>query len=127
MKTIIATLSVLFLLLTSCVHHQVIVQNKAEFAHCKAGCDHRAAACQKVCRNNCAQCRAYTHQTAAGNYRHYVHEQSVKGNLIARELQSYRDPLQCRKITCSCSADHQVCMQSCGGVIHKHLQVAPVC
>jgi hypothetical protein len=42
-------------------------------------------------------------------------------------LNSYRDPLQCRKVTCNCHADYQVCIQSCSGVIHKQLRVASAC
>jgi hypothetical protein len=35
---------------------------------------------------------------------------------VSRDLNSYRDPLQCRKVTCDCLADNNVCKASCRGL-----------
>ncbi|KTD61667.1 acyltransferase [Legionella spiritensis] len=117
----------LALFLASCVSMTKQPGDKQAFAACRVACQQAAKQCNRVCRNNCPQCTAYANQTAARHYRKYVHEVCVEGGIIARDLKSYRDPLQCRKTTCNCRADYQVCMQSCGGVIHKRLQVSPVC
>lgn len=119
--------TVSIILLTSCIHKLITPQAKDSYASCKASCEQRSRACNKVCRNNCQQCNAYSWQKAKNGYYNYRHEETVNGGFIARELKSYRDPLQCRKTTCDCRGDYQVCMQSCGGVIKKRLQVAPVC
>ena len=121
-----AIMATLFLSLISCSHYNA-VQNNSNMTQCKASCVQRANMCHKVCLNNCQQCSAYAEQSAAKNYLYYQHEQYIEGGVIARDLKSYRDPLQCRKVTCNCSADYNVCIQSCGGIIHKKLQVAPIC
>lgn len=109
-------------LLGSCSYHAT-PQAKA----CTLSCEQRASACNKVCRNNCAQCTAYNFQTAASHFNHYFHESAVNGQIIKRDLNSYFDPLQCRKTTCNCRADYVACVQSCGGVVKKRLQAAAVC
>jgi hypothetical protein len=112
-----------FLLLASCLHRSL----PTNFASCAATCESRLVACTKVCRNNCAQCSAAAGQSAAKNYGHYVHEKVVQGKIVALQLNSFRDPLQCRKITCNCQADYQICMQSCGGAVMKRLAHVPLC
>ncbi|MFC3907712.1 acyltransferase [Legionella dresdenensis] len=119
--------SVCCLQLISCNQPLLVGAARTEFKQCQASCQKKAEACHKTCRNSCALCTIHANRKAAVNYSEYVHERTVKGEVIARQLQSYRDPLQCRKTTCSCPADYQVCMQSCGGVVHKSLMVAPVC
>lgn len=98
-----------------------------DFAACEANCIKKSQICHHSCRNNCAECSAFARQSTARQYAHYEWEQVVKGKIIALELNSFRDPLQCRKVTCDCKADYQICMQSCSGVVQKSLQHAPVC
>ncbi len=121
-----------FLFLTACTHQTLTPQvqcglAKCGFATCQKNCESRVVACNKTCRNNCQQCNAYAKEKTAKSYYRYQHERYVKGEMLALELNSFRDPLQCRKTTCNCRADYQVCMQACGGVIHKRLQVTPAC
>lgn len=115
------------LLMGSCTAYHHPTESKAKVAACRASCKQRFNACQLTCRNSCGQCTAYAAQSSSESYLYYKHEQYVKGGIIARDLKSYRDPLQCRKATCSCVADYYVCSQSCGGVVRSQLQVAPVC
>lgn len=122
-----AVLCCSFLLITSCMFQNYPARGDRNFMVCKASCDKRLNACTKLCRNNCPQCLAAASQSTARTYAHYVHEQYVKGGFIALQLNSFRDPLQCRKTTCNCRADYQICMQSCGGVISKRLQHVPLC
>jgi hypothetical protein len=122
-----AGLAFLLLSLISCAAHHTTTPTKATYSMCKASCDVRARECNKTCRNSCPQCTAYADQSTSESYLYYQHEQYVKGGIIARELKSYRDPLQCRKTTCNCPADYNVCIQACGGVVRKRLQVTPVC
>lgn len=120
-------LSVFFCTLISCAKYPGITYTKAEFAICKASCNKKVSKCNRLCSNNCAQCRSKAFSSTNKSYNMYLHEQRLQGLRVARELNSYRDPLQCRKITCNCPADYQVCMQLCGGVIYKQLRVASVC
>ena len=98
-----------------------------EAAACKMVCQQRMNVCNQVCDNDCRQCGTCSNRAALEHYNRYRHQQLVGGAEIARELQSYRDPLQCRKITCECMADYKICVQACSGVIKKRLQVAPTC
>lgn len=116
-----------FLFLVSCTHQTPDPKLIGSIVSCTASCDRVFHECRKVCRNNCLQCDSAAAQTTAKNYNRYVCEQQVKGKIVALQLNSFRDPLQCRKTTCSCSTDHQVCIQSCGGVIKKSLKYAPLC
>lgn len=102
-------------------------QTKDQVASCLASCAQKGNQCNKVCDLNCQNCRIKSNCTTAKGYNVYRREQSIQGFGVARELNSYRDPLQCRKVTCNCQADYQICMQSCGGVIHKQLRVASAC
>jgi len=121
-------LAAVIILLTACTHHTSTTPAKQDYATCAASCEKRAEQCNSRCRNNCQQCQAYTDQITARHYGKYVSEQYVKGRTIARNLNSYRDPLQCRKVTCNCRADFRICIQeSCGGVVKKQLQAAPYC
>lgn len=102
-------------------------QSRQQFTLCKASCDQRRVVCSKACRNNCTQCATAANNRRTVQYNHYVHEKVVEGKNIALQLNSFRDPLQCRKVTCNCAADYQICLQSCGGVIQKSLKYAPLC
>lgn len=112
-----------FFLLASCLHRPVQINS----ASCVASCESRFVACTKVCRNSCMRCSTAAEQTAARNYGYYEHEKIVQGKIIAVQLNSFRDPLQCRKVTCNCQADYGICMQSCGGAVAKRLEHAPLC
>ena len=116
-----------FLNLVGCVSYQVSVTNANTKSTCKNTCQHRFNTCNQVCHHSCQECNQSSNQSAVHNFDKYKHEQCVQGGIIARDLNSYRDPLQCRKITCDCRADYNVCTQSCNGIIHKSLQIAPVC
>ena len=94
---------------------------------CLSVCTQRFVACRKVCVNNCAACSRFSKKTTILNYAKYVHEEQVKGGYVTRGLKSYRDPLQCRKVTCNCVTDLSVCEQNCTGIIHKKLRTVPYC
>lgn len=115
--------SLILILLVSCAQHQTTPDQII----CEQECAKRFESCCALCVNNCKNCSMCTTQSAAKSYNKYKKRQCIQGEMMARELQSYRDPLQCRKTTCACHADYRVCMQSCAGVIHKRLQVPPTC
>ncbi len=118
---------VLFCLLFSlagCVSNSFRQQ---ELAQCKATCARHFEFCKKNCINNCPVCFWQSTQNTVQNFTKYTMERKVEGKKVMRELNSYRDPLQCRKITCNCMMDLMTCNQSCSGVIRKRLQVIPNC
>lgn len=115
------------IVLAACATRPISLQSAQEQAACKKNCIERLKVCSQVCDNSCQKCSLAANCSAARNYSRYKHEQYVQGGIIARELKSYRDPLQCRKTTCNCTADFNVCTQSCTGLIHKRLQVGPAC
>jgi hypothetical protein len=94
---------------------------------CLNACQAKLVHCKQVCIDNCAICTKKSSLKTFKRYEQYIHEQKIQGKMVARELQAYRDPLECRKVTCHCQADYQVCMQSHAGFIHKNLQVVPAC
>ncbi len=98
-----------------------------ERAVCKQSCQIRLLQCNKACINNCPHCCLSANQRTARSYQHYLHQQDVQGIQDMRELNSYRDPLQCRKTNCDCPTDYRTCIQTCTGKIPKRLQKAPVC
>ncbi len=113
--------------LIGCVNHQALSPRSNDQAACKASCAQWLQVCSQVCHNDCKDCNQSAHLNSVKNYRKYKCEQEIQGGFVARELNSFSDPLQCRKITCDCLADYTVCVQSCKGLIHKRLQVAPIC
>lgn len=115
------------MVLVSCAHNPVTTKDRVPLKQCQAMCKQQALQCKKICRNDCAHCQAYVASTAKLSYSKYVNEETVESGVIARDLNSYKDPLKCRKTTCNCAADLHVCLQQCGGVIHKSLKVPPVC
>ena len=114
-------------MLVGCATQKASVKRAHEKVICQKGCEQQYKSCRHACHNNCKECSQSLALGAACNYNKYTHEQQIKGGVIARELNSFRDPLQCRKISCDCSADYNVCAQSCEGLIHKRLQNAPLC
>ncbi|MDI9818247.1 MULTISPECIES: acyltransferase [unclassified Legionella] len=122
----IITLLLASVFLVSCIH-TMTVQEKNKIAACQVSCQNKAASCKQACRNNCPQCCSFSNKSAIKKYNHYKHEVCVKGEFLTLQLNSFRDPLQCRKTTCNCQADYQVCMQACSGMVYKSLRVAPGC
>lgn len=114
-------------LMAACASRQAMVENAQTFSQCKQACQQQLEICSRVCHNSCSKCSKNACQGTRKRYNRYQHEQCVRGEFVMRELQSYRDPLQCRKNTCDCQADYRVCVQSCAGKIRKRLQVVPAC
>lgn len=95
---------------------------------CKiSSCLPRYNTCMQQCKDSCRTCHQSSQQSASRHYFRYKHEHHVTGEFIGRELKSYRDQLQCRKVSCNCIDDYSVCAQSCEGEIHKRLQVSSIC
>lgn len=120
-------LSIGLIFLTSCAARFNQAQCVHNVSHCKNECQERLNACNQACQNSCRNCSLEASINAKRNYSRYNHEQYVQGGIMVRDLKSYQDPLQCRKTTCNCWADYNVCKQSCKGLIHKRLQVSPAC
>lgn len=91
--------------------HGYITTAVASNVHQK--CIHGYKQCITLCKNNKTSCRVISTKHTALRYRRYLHEQCVTGAVIARELNSYQDPLQCKKTTCDCNADYVDCMGTC--------------
>jgi hypothetical protein len=113
--------------LVGCASYQASLVSATTKATCKNTCQQRFKSCKQACHNNCQGCKQSSNRSVIHHFNKYKHEQCVQGGMIIRDLNSYRDPLQCKKITCDCLADYNVCTQSCSGIIHKSLQIAPVC
>lgn len=94
---------------------------------CKLQCLNKFKACAKVCKNSCQKCKAFVRTGVRRHYNYFIHQQQVQGGLVARKLNSYRDPLQCLKSTCDCRAESNECTQACAGTILKRLQVPETC
>lgn len=110
-----------------CAHYKSYVKSSHEQYMCKVTCKQGLVTCMNVCHDNCPQCCLSAKQRTARDYNHYVEQKIIQGEPIVRRLNSYRDPLQCRKTSCDCPTDYRVCIQTCTGTIPKRLQVAPTC
>lgn len=119
-------LSLMLVGLVACATQDGIMQRQ-NMAVCKVSCMEKYTFCSHVCHDNCSQCTQGANLGAKTTHQAYVHEMCVRGGTIARELKSYRDPLQCLKSTCNCTADYRICVQACGVVIQKTLQVPGTC
>ena len=113
--------------LMGCASDEKIQINPQSLSLCKFSCAKRFEVCQNKCVNNCPTCSADSSYTSRSNYFKYAHEKLVQGGYITRGLNSYRDPLQCRKVTCNCVADLIACNQNCARVIEKRFRGAPYC
>ncbi len=94
---------------------------------CVARCEIQMKHCQKICTDNCQQCEKEAVNRTRENHERYLRERCIEGKSFILRLQSYHDPLECRKMTCNCSADLRVCVESCRGRIHKQIQVEKSC
>lgn len=113
-------------LFSGCTTHQdAVVQQEKRV--CLKTCEIRLNTCANTCNKTCEACEQLANQTMQDHYQGYRHDRFVQGKAVARQLQSYRDPLQCRKATCDCKADFRVCAEACAGKIHKRLQVPETC
>lgn len=117
--SVISALLILLLILDGCTLNWGI----SEQTKCKQACRFELKQCHSICHNNSQQCHACANANALKSYIKYQHQQCVQGKALVRELQSYRDPLQCKKTTCDCYADYRMCNQACTGLIQKRLQV----
>ncbi len=118
---------VVSLMLVACVSSQAPVKLGAYPSACQIQCQKDFEHCLPLCENSCQTCSLVAKQSTIRSYSHFLNEQYVQGGIISRDLKSYRDPLQCRKITCNCKSDYTICIQSCSGLIQKRLQVALAC
>lgn len=94
---------------------------------CVQMCVKKQQHCQALCRNNCKNCQRVQAVQSKHSWCTYAHERKVMGDVLFRQLNSYKDPLQCQKVTCNCQADFMVCEQSCKGSIRKTLTVLRQC
>ena len=113
--------------LVSCHSQYLSIAHYKEVKQCKNICLQTYRTCKPTCINNCRTCRAKANYSAMVHYDKYAHEEQVQGGNNTRDLNSYRDPLQCTKVTCDCEADMDVCVQNCTGVIKKQYRVIPNC
>ncbi|MDX2345702.1 MAG: hypothetical protein QNK11_02355 [Legionella sp.] len=94
---------------------------------CIKQCAIKSASCNQRCSDSCTQCEREVNAEMRKLYKGYVHEQCVQGERVSLQLQSFRDPLQCRKTSCNCPEDYRICAGNCRGNIKKYLQVTPFC
>lgn len=64
--------------------------------------DCQAITCIKNCNNDCRRCMHFAKLAAQKKYFNYRQEQFIKGSIRILQLNSFKDPLQCKKITCDC-------------------------
>lgn len=113
--------------LSGCATQQQRVVKTSEVAQCQQLCVQRLDSCKQTCTESCPKCMAAADHKATTNFLEYLHEKRVQGGYITRRLKSYRDPLQCRKVSCNCLSDFITCKQGCTGVIQKQLRPVPYC
>lgn len=116
----------LVLCAVSCSTQYPLLYKSKAFKQCQLSCLNRYHSCKQQCVDNCQHCSAKSSYSTNKNYQKYGHQQLAQGLAVNRELNSYKDPLQCLKITCNCVADLDTCKQGCTGVIQKELITKPM-
>ena len=129
MRTMIRVIAVSLVLLftLSCASSHKDAEEAQTQRACERTCEQQKNVCTRACDDSCKQCEVRENKKMVRFYKNYIHEQHEQGKRVALQLQSFRDPLQCRKSSCDCPADYRVCMSACAGQIYKSLQVTPVC
>jgi hypothetical protein len=89
---------------------------------CQYQCSQQLNECRGKCDDGCLPCLQKSDAESNQHYLQFRHQQVIQGSLVARDLKSYRDPLQCLKSTCNCHPDYYQCRDECTGTIHKRLQ-----
>jgi hypothetical protein len=115
------------IIMLSCNSMTSSLQSKNTQNQCMQVCFKHLDFCKQHCDNNCRRCSRTATIEARNDYVKYLHEIKIRGGILTRGLNSYRDPLQCRKVTCNCASDFNTCKQGCTGIIHKKLQAIPYC
>lgn len=87
--------------------------DKQLFKKCIQQCQKKMHNCLMICQNNCENCVNSSNVTTENSYTRYINEQKIQGIGVIRQLNSYRDPLQCRKHTCNCNLDYKFCSNLC--------------
>lgn len=106
--------------LCGCVSQSLSSQPKPE--SCEQHCLKRALACCEVCHNTCPICQFKSKQRTKNSYDRYEWVQHAQGKVVARELNAFRDPLACTKVSCDCQADYHTCKKACTGYITPRLR-----
>jgi hypothetical protein len=123
----ILTLLLCSLILTACVHHQAIIQKIHPNQSCLNQCLQEFSYCKKICTDSCPECCGVSKFHALESYHRYVRQSHVQGFFPINLLQSYDDPLKCKKNSCECQADYVLCKQHCTGIITKKLNHKKQC
>lgn len=121
----LAVLACFTLLSCNSINHRLPNLNKPNA--CQQICLKNLEFCRQSCDNNCRLCSTGVTNEARKDCLQYEHEVKIRGGYITRGLNSYRDPLKCRKVTCNCAADFDTCNQGCKGIIRKKIQPVPYC
>lgn len=114
----------LLVLLSACIKKD---PDSLEKKRNKISCAKEWIECQQICEDSCQQCLKESRITAMKDYADYLRQQQIQGGYILKLPRSYRDPLQCTKTTCNCTADYNICVQASGGMVQKRLIVNKEC
>lgn len=118
---VLFTLFTAFFCMSACVRQVAPPQPPS----CENVCLAELHTCAEICQNSCPVCQAKSVERARQNNARYVWLQRAQGHIIAREVNSFRDPLSCTKVTCDCEDDFKICKQQCHGQIKPTLKVKP--
>ena len=127
MKLYMLLVGVICVLFSGCAHFKNSQTLQQNLQFCKQDCRKQLDVCNRKCVNGCRNCTSASNRVVDRNYKGFVHRQTVQGGLLNREPNSYRDPLQCLKMTCDCLGDWTQCVQACQGTLQLHYRVAPTC
>lgn len=111
--------------LCSCAKQQLLLFKSPTLKQCTLSCIQRYESCSERCKDSCAYCSAQSTYSSLNKEAKYTKQQRIQGLAVNRELNSYRDPLQCLKVSCSCVSDLNACTQACTGLTRKELIAKP--
>jgi hypothetical protein len=124
-QTNILLIFTLLFFLQSC-HHLPWIE-ASDTKNCLQQCHNELLSCKEMCLTDCNHCCRYTQMQGRSFYQRYLKRKRIEGKPAFSSLQSFYDPLQCNKNSCSCHTDLLLCEQSCHGKIHKRLKTYKFC
>lgn len=111
------TLSFVLVFLVACAHKPSHLSADGHGYDCDAGCRAALTTCNQECQNSCQLCKKHTQRMTDRRYRIYVARQKAQGLPVIQMRDAYKDPLRCKKVTCDCASDYDICKQLCTGKV----------
>jgi uncharacterized protein YceK len=94
---------------------------------CISQCFQTKSMCQQMCQTQDQSCRTQEHQNAYFRYQAYHAQQVSRGKPVNKSINDFDNSFSVCQHSCSCTADFNMCYQSCGGSVLEHRECTAFC